>query len=62
MLLAGRHGPGSVERDRFKTRTVRCQLARSERAAVRTWANVTVDGKELWVSGRYDDEVYVFDT
>ena len=24
--------------------------------------NVTADGKELWVSGRYDDEVYVFDT
>ena len=24
--------------------------------------NVTADGKELWVSGRYDGEVYVFDT
>ena len=24
--------------------------------------NVSADGKELWVSGRYDDEVYVFDT
>ncbi len=24
--------------------------------------NVTADGKELWVSGRYDSEVYVFDT
>src|SRR5258708_4790627 len=24
--------------------------------------NVTADGGELWVSGRYDDEVYVFDT
>ena len=24
--------------------------------------DVTADGKELWVSGRYDDEVYVFDT
>lgn len=24
--------------------------------------NVTADGKELWVSGRYDNEVYVFDT
>jgi YVTN family beta-propeller protein len=24
--------------------------------------NVTADGKELWVSGRYDDEVYAFDT
>src|SRR5262249_49397761 len=24
--------------------------------------NVSADGKELWLSGRYDDEVYVFDT
>jgi YVTN family beta-propeller protein len=24
--------------------------------------NVTVDGNQLWVSGRYDNEVYVFDT
>lgn len=24
--------------------------------------NVTVDGKQLWLSGRYDNEVYVFDT
>src|SRR6185312_8717125 len=23
---------------------------------------VSADGKELWVSGRYDEEVYVFDT
>ena len=24
--------------------------------------NVTADGSELWVSGRDDDDVYVFDT
>lgn len=24
--------------------------------------NITPDGKELWLSGRYDNEVYVFDT
>lgn len=24
--------------------------------------NVTIDGKEIWLSGRYDNEVYVFDT
>ncbi|MEO7555668.1 MAG: hypothetical protein ABIV94_03570, partial [Acidimicrobiales bacterium] len=23
--------------------------------------NITADGKELWLSGRYDSEVYVFD-
>jgi YVTN family beta-propeller protein len=59
---AGRpHGPGSVSVIDPATRTV-----------VGTWpipgggspdmGNVTADGKELWVSGRYDSEVYVFDT
>ena len=57
----GRHGPGSV--------TV---LDPRNRQIVATWpvpgggspdmGNVTADGKELWVSGRYDEEVYVFDT
>lgn len=57
----GRRGPGSV--------TV---LDPRERRIVATWpvpgggspdmGNVTADGKELWVSGRYDEEVYVFDT
>jgi len=60
-LRAGPHGPGSVSVIDFKTRKV-----------VATWpvpgggspdmGNVTVDGSELWVSGRYDHEVYVFDT
>lgn len=57
----GRRGPGSVSVIDFATRSV-----------VATWplpgggspdmGNVTADGRELWVSGRYDDEVYVFDT
>ena len=57
----GRRGPGSI--------TV---LDPREQRIVATWpvpgggspdmGNVTADGKELWVSGRYDDEVYVFDT
>jgi YVTN family beta-propeller protein len=57
----GRHGPGSISVIDFSTRRV-----------VATWpvpgggspdmGNVTADGGELWVSGRYDDEVYVFDT
>ena len=57
----GRHGPGSISVIDFATRRV-----------VDTWpvphggspdmGNVTADGRELWVSGRYDDEVYVFDT
>jgi YVTN family beta-propeller protein len=60
-LKAGRHGPGSVAVIDFATRRV-----------VSDWpvpgggspdmGNVTADGRELWVSGRYDEEVYVFDT
>ena len=57
----GRRGPGSVTVLDPRTEQI-----------VATWAvpgggspdmgNVTADGKELWVSGRYDEEVYVFDT
>src|SRR3989442_1570649 len=57
----GRHGPGTI--------TV---LDPAAERIVATWpvprggspdmGNVSADGKELWVSGRYDDEVYVFDT
>jgi YVTN family beta-propeller protein len=57
----GRHGPGSV--------SVLDPVADS---VVATWpvpgggspdmGGVTADGRELWVSGRYDSEVYVFDT
>jgi YVTN family beta-propeller protein len=60
-LKAGRHGQGSVSVIDFATRRV-----------IANWpvpgggspdmGNVTADGKELWVSGRYDEEVYVFDT
>jgi YVTN family beta-propeller protein len=57
----GRHGPGSVSVIDFATDSV-----------IDNWpipgggspdmGNVTADGRELWVSGRYDSEVYVFDT
>jgi len=60
-LVARPHGEGSV--------SVVDPIARR---VVATWTipgggspdmgNVTADGKELWVSGRYDGEVYVFDT
>ena len=60
-LRAGPHGPGSVS-----------VLDPVARKVVATWpvpgggspdmGNVTADGRELWVSGRYDREVYVFDT
>ncbi len=57
----GRHGRGSVSVIDFATRKV-----------VQTWpipgggspdmGNVSADGSRLWLSGRFDDEVYVFDT
>jgi len=60
-IAGGRRGPGSI--------TV---LDPQKDSVLATWpipgggspdmGDVTADGKELWVSGRYDDEVYVFDT
>ena len=60
-LRAGRHGPGSVS-----------VLDAHTWEPVTTWdipgggspdmGNVSADGKDLWLSGRYDDEVYDFDT
>jgi YVTN family beta-propeller protein len=60
-LKAKPHGPGSI--------SVIDPIAKK---VVATWpvpgggspdmGNVTADGRELWVSGRYDEEVYVFDT
>ncbi len=55
------HGPGSISVIDFATRTVE-----------KTWpipgggspdmGNVSVDGKDLWLSGRYDNVVYDIDT
>ena len=60
-LKAAPHGPGSVS-----------VIDPHARKVIATWpipgggspdmGNVSVDGKELWLSGRYDREVYVFDT
>jgi YVTN family beta-propeller protein len=57
----GPHGPGSVSVIDVRTNQV-----------VANWpipgggspdmGNVTADGKQLWLSGRYDNVVYVFDT
>jgi DNA-binding beta-propeller fold protein YncE len=57
----GRRGPGSISVLEFSTQRI-----------IASWpvpgggspdmGNVTADGSELWVSGRYDDEVYVFAT
>ncbi len=60
-IFGGRHGPGSISVLDFASRKI-----------VATWpipgggspdmGDVSADGSELWVSGRYDNEVYVFDT
>nr|WP_315235654.1 YncE family protein [uncultured Albidiferax sp.] len=61
MVHGGRHGKGSVSVLDFATRKV-----------LTTWpipgggspdmGNVSADGKVLWLSGRFDDVVYAFDT
>lgn len=60
-IFGGRHGPGSISVLDFASNRI-----------VATWpipgggspdmGDVSADGSELWVSGRYDNEVYVFDT
>jgi len=60
-LHGGRHGPGSITVLDPITQTI-----------VATWpianggspdmGGLSADGKELWVSGRYDNEVYAIDT
>ncbi len=60
-LHAGANGPGSISVIEFKTRRVVAQWPIPGGGSP-DMGNVTADGKELWVSGRYDHEVYVFDT
>ena len=60
-VRGGPHGPGTVS-----------VLDCATRRVVATWpvpgggspdmGNVSADGRELWLSGRFDAEVYVFDT
>ena len=60
-ILGGHHGPGSISVLDFASRKI-----------VANWpipgggspdmGDVSADGSELWVAGRYDNEVYVFDT
>ena len=57
----GPHGPGNIS-----------VIDPVKKIVIATWkipqggspdmGNITADGKELWLSGRYDNEVYVFDT
>jgi YVTN family beta-propeller protein len=60
-LKAGPNGPGSISVIDFRTRRVVAQWPIPGGGSP-DMGNVTSDGKELWVSARYDREVYVFDT
>ena len=56
-----RHGPGSISVLDFATRRIVGNWPVPDGGSP-DMGNVTADGSELWVSGRYDDEVYVFAT
>lgn len=54
-------GPGSVTVIDFATRSIVAQWP-IPAAAAPIWGNVSADGTQLWLSGRFDSEVYMFDT
>jgi YVTN family beta-propeller protein len=60
-IAGGRHGPGSISVLDPLTDKVVANWPVPDGGSP-DMGDVTADGKELWVSGRYDDEVYVFDT
>jgi YVTN family beta-propeller protein len=60
-VMGGHHGPGSIAVLDFATRKIVATWS-LPRGGSPDMGNVTADGSELWISGRYDDEVYVFDT
>jgi YVTN family beta-propeller protein len=60
-MAVSRHGPGSVSVIDFATQKVVDNWPVPEGGSP-DMGNVSADGSELWVSGRYDNEVYVFDT
>jgi YVTN family beta-propeller protein len=55
------HGKGSVSVIDFATRTVDVNWPIPGGGSP-DMGNVSADGKQLWLSGRYDNVVYVFDT
>jgi len=61
-VIYGQHrGPGSVAVVDFATGEV-VDLWPIPGGGSPDMGNVTADGRELWLAGRYDHEVYVFDT
>lgn len=61
MERAGPHGPGSVTVIDFATRSIVAQWPIPGGGSP-DMGNVSADGKQLWLSGRFDSEVYMFDT
>lgn len=61
MKRAGPHGAGSVSVIDFATRSVVAQWPVPGGGSP-DMGNVSADGKQLWLSGRFDSEVYMFDT
>jgi len=69
LYVSNRGAPPGTAGERGGTISV---IDTGERRVVATWnipgggspdmGNVTADGRELWLSGRYDRQVYVFDT
>ena len=60
--ISGRpHGPGSVSTIDFATRQVIANWPIPNGGSP-DMGNVSADGRHLWLSGRFDNEVYSFDT
>lgn len=60
-ILGPPKGPGSVSVIDFVSRTVEATW-RIPGGGSPDMGAVSIDGKQLWLSGRFDDEVYVVDT
>jgi YVTN family beta-propeller protein len=61
MKRASPKGPGSVSVIDFATRSIVAQWPVPGGGSP-DMGNVSADGKQLWLSGRFDGEVYMFDT
>lgn len=61
MNRSKRHGPGSVSVIDFATATLVAQWSIAGGGSP-DMGNVSADGKQLWLAGRFDDVVYMFDT
>jgi DNA-binding beta-propeller fold protein YncE len=61
MKGASPKGPGSVSVIDFATRSIVAQWPVPGGGSP-DMGNVSADGKQLWLSGRFDGEVYMFDT